>query len=456
MDQTTKEDKTLLELHERMQGKDKAEQAELLRAHMEKEYGIKQDAPVVHLTDEQIRMLATGAAEDAKKVAKEAAEDVQRKYAINHGQAQAAADEVVADRRTKLQNQMRDYEECAKVLRSLSRVSKGTAPAGELHQAYEREAEYLKSTGRELKQDRAMSIGTDTTGGYLGGEIWETMLYDNISRYGYARRYATILPMTKEVLRLPKLTGTFTAEQTSEAGEITQTQPVFDQFSLSTKKLAVLSKPFSIELFETADPALVPVLIEFATREITKKEDGLVFGTSSPGILSHTTNVVQMGTGDLVANVDFDDMIDLIYELDPHYLPDEDIQGSGLFSDQARFWVPQSLVQALAKVKGNDNYHWTTVQELKHNRNIHGYDVKRVPSMAAAPAAATNAACFGDLKKMVCGVRPGFRIEVQSQGTVDSVNLNETGSYALRVIEFFDNDSIDDEAFSLLKTGAAS
>jgi HK97 family phage major capsid protein len=453
MDTAVKEDKAVLDLAARMQGLSKEEQAKALRTYMEENLGVKDEAPVVQLTDDQIRMLATGAADTAKEVAKDVASDVERRYHMGRGQAEELAHDTVGSEFVKQQHRQRDYEEAAKVIRAISRTAKGSAAPGELHAAYDAEKEYIRSTGREV---RAMSIGTDTSGGYLGGELFETMLYDNVSRYGYARKYATLLPMTKEILRLPKLTATMTAEQTNEATAITESEPTFAQFTLNTKKLAVLTTPFSIELFETADPAIVPLLIEFATREITKKEDALVFGTGAPGILSHTTNNVTLGSGDTaITKVDFDDMIDLIYELDPHYLPDEDVQGSGLFSSQARFWVPQSLVQALSKVKGNDNYHWSTVQELKHNKNIHGYEVKRVPGMTAAPAAAARAACFGDLKKMVCGVRPGFRIELQSQGTVDSVNLNETGSYAVRVIEFFDCDSIDDEAFSVLKLAAS-
>lgn len=438
------------ELRAKMAGKTKAEQAEILRSYM-KDEGIEvQDQPKVFLTDEQIRSIVDGSTDAAKRAAAEAAEAVEKRYDVTKSEARAIADQEVSKTITRQLHKHRDFEECAKVMRALTRVATGRANYGELETAYAAEADYLQKTGREA---RAMSLTTDTSGGYLGGELFETMLYENISRHSFARKYCTIITMTKEILRIPKLTATLTAEQTAEASTITSSEPTFDQFVLNTKKINVLTKPFSVELFETADPALVPALIEWATREIKKKEDSLVFGTSSPGLLSHSTNKVTLGSGDTALDkVDFDDMVNMIYELDPHYIPDEDIQGSSLFSSgAARFWLPQALVKNLAKVKGNDNYHWTNVQELKHNKNIHGYDVKRVPSISSSPSAGDNVAVFGDLGYMVCGVRPGFRIELQSQGTVDSVNLNETNSYAVRVTEFFDNDSIDDEAFSILE-----
>ena len=342
---------------------------------------------------------------------------------------------------------------CSKVIRAMSHAATGKAKPGELDAAYEEEKEYLKKSGR---QSRAMTIGTDTTGGYLGGELFDTMLYDNVARVSQARKYCTLIQMEKEIYRLPKLTTSFTAEQTSEAGTITASQWVQAQFTLTTKKINVLSKPFSVELLEVADPALVQTILNFATIEIAKKEDALVFSTSSPGILSHSTNVVTMGAGKTaITDVTFDDLADLINELDEQYLPDEDIKGSGLITGEARFWAPRKIINVLAKSKGNDNYHWANVQELKSDKRVHGFDMKRVVSMSQAPAVSTNFMAFGNLAHMWCGVRPGYRIELQSQGTVDSVNLNETNSYALRVTEFFDNDSVDDEAFSILKTAAA-
>jgi len=453
----TVEDSVLQDLHERMKEQPKDEQAKMLRAFAEEHYGATfQEKPVVELSDEQIRMIIQGGTEAAKKVASTEAGKVERKYDLTPGQASEAAEKEVGSILQKHASRHNDFKECAKVMRALTKVASGRANYTELQSAYEAEADYVRNSNREV---RAMSIGTDSTGGYMGGELWETMLYENISRYSYARKYCTMLTMEKEILRIPKLTATVTAEQTAENTDITESQPTFDQFTLNTKKVDVLTKPFSVELFVTADPALVPALIEFSTREIKKKEDNLVFGTSSPGILSHSTNVVQPAAGSgktAITDVTFDDLVDVTYELDPHYLPDEDVQGSHLFSSgAARWWIPQSLVQTLAKSSGNDNYHWTDVKELKHNKEIHGFGLKRVPEIAAAPAAATNSFCFGDLGYMVCGTRPGFLIDLQSQGTVDGVNLNTANAYAVRVTETFDNDSIDDEAFSIYKTAAS-
>jgi HK97 family phage major capsid protein len=434
-----------------MQGKEKAEQAEILRSYMQEHMGVAvEDKPMVQLSDDQVRMIVDGASQDAQKIAETVGSEIERKYNLNAGQSRALVQETAESAYEQQKHRQRDLHEAAKVIRAVSRASVGKGEAGGVEKAYEAERQYLKETGRA---ERAMSLTTDTTGGYLGGEIFSTMLYDNVARVSQARKYCTQITMEREILRLPKLTSTFTAEQTAEATGATSSQPVFAQFTLTTKKINVLSKPFSVELLETADPALVQTLINFATIELAKKEDSIVFAN----ILAQTANVVDMAAGEsAITDLTFDHMADLINELDEQYLPDEDIKGSGMIGGEARFWMPRKVINVLAKSKGNDNYHWANVQELKSDKRVHGFELKRVVSMEQAPAAETKFGLFGNLGYHICGVRPGYRIELQSQGTVDSVNLNETNSYALRVTEFFDSDTIDDEAMSILKTGTAS
>lgn len=450
----TKPDEAVQALTRDMAGKSKAEQARLVREYAEKSLGVTFEDAKVFLTDEQLTRVIEGGKEDARAVAREATEETIKRYGnLSLSEAKALADEEIDSVSRKNRRKHEDLRMAGKVLTAIHRA-KTSGDSGALKLAYEEEHQYIqKNWGR---QSRAMSLGTDSSGGYLGGEIFSTLLYENVARVSQARKYCTIINMEREILRVPTLTTTVTAEQTSEAGTITASQPVLSQFVLNTKKIDVLSKPFSVELMETSDPAIVERLIQWATIEIAKKEDALVFSTSGTGLLGQSTNNVQMGAGKTaITDADFDDMANLINELDEQYIPDDDIKGSGIVAGDARFWVPRALINTLAKSKGNDNYHWTTVQELKMGKQIHGFDVKRVVSMSQAPAVNTRCAVFGNLSYVWCGVRPGYKIDLLNQGTVDSVNLNETNSYAIRVTEFFDNDCIDDEAVAILKTAAA-
>ena len=73
-------------------------------------------------------------------------------------------------------------------------------------------------------------------------------------------------------------------------------QPTFSQKQLTTKKIMSKTKPISLELVEKANPAIVPLLLRWATVEIMKAEDSLVFGTTGNGIRASSTNLVACGT----------------------------------------------------------------------------------------------------------------------------------------------------------------
>src|SRR3954470_14461851 len=309
-----KPDEAVRALADQMAGKSKAEQAAIVRQYAEKHLDVQFEDTKVFLTDEQLERVIQGGAEDAKKVAREAAEETIKRYGnLSPSEGQARAEDEVNNVVVKQRRKQDDLRMAGKVLTAIHRA-KSTGDTGLLRDAYSEEAEYIKKNwGRE---SRAMSLGTDSTGGYLGGEIFSTMLYENVARVSQARKYCTIIQMEREILRVPTLTTSVTAEQTAEAGTITPSQPVLSQFVLQTKKIDVLSKPFSVELMETSDPAIVERLVQWATIEIAKKEDALVFATSGTGLLGQSTNNVTLGAGKTsLADVTFDDMHLLINEL---------------------------------------------------------------------------------------------------------------------------------------------
>ena len=164
------------------------------------------------------------------------------------------------------------------------------------------------------------------------------------------------------------------------------------------------TRPVSIEMIEKANPAIIPLLLRFATIEIIKAEDSLVFGTSGNGIRASATNLVQIGTAqagvtDGYDSVDYDNMIDLESELDPQYLIGDDIQGSGIITGMPQYWLPHALVQALKKKTDGTGRYLDEARELRSDKQIFGYGRQRVLSLptGAAVAAADKAASSATL-----------------------------------------------------------
>jgi HK97 family phage major capsid protein len=315
----------------------------------------------------------------------------------------------------------------------------------DVKRAFEAEAEY---SGTE---NRAMSVGTDTAGGYLSPALFETRVYERLERYGMARKYATMISMKNEIMYIPKLTADVTGYVVSEASQITASDITTAQLTLQPLKLAVMAGPFSDELLLNADPGIVQILQESAARGLAKLEDNNVFiGTSGSftGLLESTTNNVDLGGSNTSGStsyddITFDDLTNLVDELEERYI-----------TEGSAFWYSKKVTAALRKLKGNDNYYWAPPMNGNPG-SILGYPYHHIVDMTATTSVDTHFGVFGDLRNVWVGTRGGLRFDLLTEGTVSSVNLGETASYALRVIEYWDNEIVDTEAFSILETAAS-
>lgn len=462
---TPEEQKLQEDLHKRMLGKSKAEQTVLLREYMQKELGVKPEAPAVpvaQFSDEQFARLREDLASETRKVAEEAATEIERKYEMGRGDAKA----IVEDATSKFFREKSRKEEEDKIIgkrfASIFRSLRGTARPGEYERALDEEVSYMKKTyGR---QHRAMTLGDDTTGGYLSPELWETRLYQNLPRTSVARRKCTLIDMTgREIIRLPKLTGGLTAYGRTELQAGTPSQLTFSQFVLQPKTFTVLSAPVSLEMMEAGDPQIASIITADAARSFGRVEDQALFqGNSSigvTGLLQQSTNVVYLGGSSTsgktsAAQITFDDLFNLSDELDEEYLPDEDTEGSGVIGGEVGYWLNRRTISALRKLRGDDQYFWD-VRDMASENKIGGFPFHRCKDCVHSTSASTKLAVFGNLAYTYVGYRPGIRIDKLQEGTVSGVNLATSAAYAFRFVEFWDHDVIDEEAISVLSTSAS-
>lgn len=175
----------------------------------------KQEAAI--MTDEQFRSflekVGTVSADQAKAAIAAVADDARRKYNLDGEEAKEVTERSFEKLMRQHKNQREDMEMAGTVLRGiyLARVGKPDA----YQRALEAEAAYYKRRyGREL---RSMTLGTDSTGGYLAPQYFSDMLYDNIARTSLVMQQATIIPMNgNEVINIPVKTSTVTGHQISE------------------------------------------------------------------------------------------------------------------------------------------------------------------------------------------------------------------------------------------------
>ena len=415
------------------------------------------ETKAAQFSDEQFRTLMSEmgkmAATEAKAAVTSVTTEVVRKYNLSADKAEEIAERSMKTAEARQMNQREDMQIAAEVIRGIYLARQGKP--GQYQSAIEKEADHYKR--KYGRQTRAMSLGTDSSGGYLAPTYFSDMLYEAIARSSLVRKFATIIPMQgNEVINIPTMTAGLSASQTSEASTTSGVQPTFSQKQLTTKKIVTKTRPVSVEMIEKANPAIVQLLLQHAQIEILKKEDSLVFGTSGNGIRASSTNLVATGTAaDGYYSISYDEMISLESGLDAQYLIGDDIQGSGIITGAPQYWLPHALKQVLKGKKDGTGRYLDETRELRNENKIFGHGCQRVLSLpdGSSLASTDKVAVFGNLAHVWCGVEPGFRIAIADQGATDNggseVNLFDTAQVALRVLEFFDSVVVDEEAFTI-------
>jgi HK97 family phage major capsid protein len=139
--------------------------------------------------------------------------------------------------------------------------------------------------------------GVNTAGGFLVPDEFENSLITLRDTYGVFRQNARIVPMTSDVKRMPRRTGTVTASFVGEVAAGTQSDMTFDQVNLVAKKLMVLTK-ISSELSEDSVINLADDLGNEVAYAFALKEDQCGFngdGTSTFGGIVGLLNAIGAG-----------------------------------------------------------------------------------------------------------------------------------------------------------------
>lgn len=210
---------------------------------------------------------------------------------------------------------------------------------------------------------KAMSEGVAADGGYLFPNEFRAELIKDIAERVIMRKVCRIVPMKKDIMKVPKLTGKPTVRWTSENAAKSTTTAEFDEKTLTAYKVASILYA-SEELIEDCTEFDVVKLIIDLFAEVLADEEEKVFtagtGTGQPTGLTNCTIASTTCSG----NLDFDDIIDLIYSLPSKYRAN------------ACFLVHNTNIKELRKVKdGNSRYIWNDPVAPGQPSTIHGYPV---------------------------------------------------------------------------------
>ncbi|MCC7351709.1 MAG: phage major capsid protein [Phycisphaerales bacterium] len=289
---------------------------------------------------------------------------------------------------------------------------------------------------------KGMSEGTNSAGGALVPDEFLPELIDQVNKFGVARRYARVYQMNSDTLTIPRVTGRTRAYYVGEGSNGTESTPSFDNVMLVAKKLMVLSIGTNELLADARDGggiALADWLTMDAGRSIAYEEDLAAFigdGTSTYGghrgvvtLLGSTwpdtgnsSAGIQIATGNAWSEITLSDITSMMGKL-PAWA-----------RDQAKFYCSSAFADSVL-LKILKSAGGVTSMELSTGAlpNFLGSEVVRTEVLPTSASNSSIPLIFGNLPQTIAfGDRKQVNIEIATTGTVGSVNLFTSDSWAAR------------------------
>jgi HK97 family phage major capsid protein/HK97 family phage prohead protease len=151
----------------------------------------------------------------------------------------------------------------------------------------------------EQKAVAALTVSTDSQGGYLAPEAFRAEILKKIVEFSPIRTYARVLSITASEIKLPrKLTGT-TASWVSETGDRSQSDMTFEQATFTPYELATYVDVSTQLLEDNAYNLEGELAADFA--EAFGKAEGTAFvtgnGTGKPKGLLSASGITEVKSG---------------------------------------------------------------------------------------------------------------------------------------------------------------
>lgn len=248
----------------------------------------------------------------------------------------------------------------------------------------------------EPEEVRALSVSTDTAGGYLAPEQFIAELDRNLVEFSPLREVARVTPVSAGELILPKRTGTVSATWTGETADTTQSEPTYGQQKINVFELRTYVDVSNMLLEDSAFDLESELAYDFA--EEFGRAEGAAFvsgdGTGKPKGFLETAGIETLEN---VAGTDLkaDHLIDTYHALPTAY------------ARRATWAMNRRTIGAIRKLKNaSGDYLWQDALTAGNPPTILGRPVIEMPDMDDLPedeGEGTFPLVFGDFQA-------GFRI----------------------------------------------
>lgn len=233
----------------------------------------------------------------------------------------------------------------------------------------------------------SMSIGTDSDGGYLCPDEFESTLVTGIDDESVVRNLCYKITTDSGDRKIPVVAGHASANWTDEAAAYTESDPTFGQVSLSAHKLTGFCKA-SEELVNDSAFDIEAFINKDLGRAFSQKEEAAFIngdGDDKPlGMLAATGGATVAVTTASASKITADELIDLVYALKAGY------------RKNASFILNDATAKEIRKLKdGNGQYIWERSLVAGEPDHLLGYPVHTCEFMPTIEGGA-KVILFGD------------------------------------------------------------
>jgi len=226
---------------------------------------------------------------------------------------------------------------------------------------------YHALVNKDLAVCKALSEGTAADGGYLFPDEFRAELIRWMADTHRMRSLVRVVPMRRDVMNIPNLESSVKLYWTAENATKTTTTAHFGTNTLTARKVAAILYASDELIEDSTEIDVVNLIIQLFGEQLAEEEDRVIIqgnGTTEP------TGIITAGTIRTVTcagNLDFDDIIDLIYSLPQKY-------HSG-----SSFLIARENIKNLRKLKdGESRYLWADPVSAGMPATILGYPVHEI------------------------------------------------------------------------------
>lgn len=197
--------------------------------------------------------------------------------------------------------------------------------------------------------NNALQIGTDSEGGYLVPDEFESRLVEALEEENFFRSIATVIQTSSGDRKIPVAASKGEAAWIDEEGAFTESDDTFSQVSIGAYKVGTMIKVSDELLNDSAFNLEAYISKEFGRRIGSKEEEAFFIGdgTGKPTGIFNITGGAADGTTTSTASISFEDVMDLFYSVKSPY------------RKKAVWVLNDTTVKALRKLKDNNgNYIW--------------------------------------------------------------------------------------------------